>query len=123
MTGDQTQKLDVGKPMMGLIPPEACVELARLYTAGAIKYTPRGWEEGIEYSRIDHAMMRHREKYRLGEVDDPETNCHHMIALAFGAFAIATYDARGMLQFDDMPYCDIRDRMAFQQRIERFLTA
>src|SRR5215210_7196013 len=56
-TGDSFKK-DAGKLMWALLPYDAMTELVRVYTLGATKYRPRGWEEGMEFDRIFSAMMR-----------------------------------------------------------------
>ena len=92
-TGDHLRK-DVGKPRYDLLPPEPLEALAQLYTQGALKYAPRGWEEGMDWGRCFGSLMRHAWKFWRGEDYDPETGAHHMIAVAWNAFAIYTYIVR-----------------------------
>lgn len=100
-TGDHLRK-DDGKIRFDLIPPEALFELAKLYTNGAKKYKDRGWEEGMSWGRCFGAMMRHAWKWMSGEDYDPETEVHHMAAVAWNAFAIFTYHKRN-IGTDDRP--------------------
>jgi len=92
-TGDKL-RLDNGKTRYDLLPPEALEALAALYTRGALKYAARGWEEGMTWGRCFSALMRHAWKFWRGEDYDPETGAHHMIAVAWNAFAIFTYAVR-----------------------------
>ena len=62
--GEPGAKLDSGKPAVfrGLIDyfPRACIEVARISTLGASKYTWKGWEsvpDGI--NRYSDALVRH----------------------------------------------------------------
>lgn len=84
-----------------LIPQAPLAELARLYATGAAKYSPRGWEAGMEYSRIIDAMDRHMAKYLAGERYDAVDGQHHMAAVAWGAFAIMEYE-RTHPEFNDI---------------------
>lgn len=92
-TGDKS-KLDFGKSRFDLIPPEPLFALGDLYAQGAKKYSERGWEEGMSWGRTFAAMMRHAWKFWRGEEYDPETGAHHMVAVAWNAFAIYTYYVR-----------------------------
>lgn len=92
-TGDHLRK-DDGKLRFDLLPPEAVEALVALYTRGAQKYTPRGWEEGMAWSRCLGSLMRHLWKWIRGEDYDAETGAHHMIAVAWNAFALYTYHVR-----------------------------
>lgn len=92
-TGDKL-RLDDGKERFDLLPPEALFALSALYTRGAKKYAARGWEEGMDWGRCFSALMRHAWKWMRGEDYDPETGAHHMIAVAWNAFALFTYHER-----------------------------
>lgn len=92
-TGDRLRK-DDGKSRLDLIPPEAIEALGHLYRAGAEKYAPRGWEEGMSWGRCLGAMLRHVFKWMRGEDYDPETKAHHMIAVMWNAAALYTYHVR-----------------------------
>lgn len=96
-------KFDGGKPRYDLIPPEALDALAQLYGIGAAKYADRNWEKGIKYSRVFAAMMRHAWAWWRGEKIDLETGLSHMTSVAWNAFALFTYDARRMEDFNDNP--------------------
>lgn len=80
---------DTDKPRYDLIPPEALLRLALLYTRGAKKYDARNWEKGQPVSVLMASLMRHLEAYRLGERTED-----HMAAVAWNAFAIMTFEER-----------------------------
>ena len=97
------RKDDQDKLRYELIPPEALAGLADVYTRGAKKYASRNWEAGIAYGRIYGGLMRHLEAWRQGEDRDPENGQHHLDSVAWAAFALRTYEARGKgAQFDDL---------------------
>lgn len=100
-TGDRMRK-DDGKSRFDLIPAEPLFALGELYAKGAIKYAPRGWEEGMSWGRCFGALMRHAWKFWRGEDYDAETGAHHMIAVAWNAFAIYVYAVRNR-GTDDRP--------------------
>jgi hypothetical protein len=74
-------KLDAGKVRVGLVMAgfaRALMEVAKVGTAGANKYTPNGWMEvpnGIE--RYTDARDRHQLKEYMGEEVDPDFGYLH----------------------------------------------
>lgn len=100
-TGDSSRK-DDGKLRYDLIPAEPLEELARVYTIGAAKYEPRGWETGMAYGRIFAALMRHAWKWWRGERFDATDGQHHMASVAWAALALMEYE-RTHPEHDDRP--------------------
>lgn len=88
---DPGSKLDAGKVRVGLMFEgfsRALLEVAKVTTMGAAKYTPRGWESvpnGIE--RYTDAMDRHHLYELQGEMYDPESHLLHAAHLAWNALA------------------------------------
>lgn len=105
-------RYDGGKARYDLIPPEAIEALAHHYRLGAEKYTlrdeagnitqlgDRNWERGMKWGKCFGSMLRHCWAYWRGETNDPETGTHHMIAVAWNAFALFTYDVRSIGEDD-----------------------
>jgi hypothetical protein len=82
-------KLDAGKPMASLLAGFGLglMEVAKLSTFGAKKYSRGGWEtvpNGIE--RYEDAMWRHLLKAHTEDID-PETGLSHLTAVAWNALA------------------------------------
>lgn len=100
-TGDYLKK-DDGKPRFDLIPAEPMFALAELYGIGAKKYSDRCWEEGMAWGRIFRAMMSHGWKWWRGEEYDQTDGQHHLISVAWCAFALYEYGTKG-LGTDDRP--------------------
>lgn len=97
-------KSDVGKPRIGLIPPDVLIELAKLYTIGAEKYSPNNWRLGMDFERVYSAMQRHALKWWNGEELDPVDGQHHLDSVIWGAVALRYY----MLHYDDYKDFDTR---------------
>lgn len=80
-------KHDIGKPRYGLIPPIAELEMVKVLTFGAQKYSADNWKNADDLTRYIDAAMRHISAYRIGEQTDSETGLHHlshaMCCLAF----------------------------------------
>lgn len=100
-------KFDGDKPRFDLLPPEALVELAKLYSFGAKKYADRNWEKGFRYGRTFAAMMRHAWAWfgakLVGEDGiDPDSGQSHMVSVAWNAFALITFEQR-KIGTDDRP--------------------
>lgn len=97
---DVGKKFDTEKIRYELLPPKALEALAEIYTRGAKKYGDRNWEKGMLWSRLFGALMRHAWAWWKGERFDPETKSHHMIAVAFNAIGLFTYDTRNIGEND-----------------------
>jgi len=82
-TKEVGNKLDAGKPMLSLIPKEAMWGMANAFTYGAKKYSAHNFKQGIAYSRLADAALRHITAYMDGEnIDEESGNCHLDHALA-----------------------------------------
>lgn len=82
------RKDDRGKLRFDLIPQAPLFELAKVYTMGASKYDDWNWANGIKYSRVFAALMRHLWKWWRGEEIDPEDGQHHLDSVAWCAFTL-----------------------------------
>lgn len=88
-------KLDAGKERLDLVLGsfcEALLEVGRVGTFGANKYTDNGWKE-VESAegRYADAMLRHYFKHRAGEELDPDSGLSHLGHLAWNALAILEF--------------------------------
>lgn len=97
------RKDDAGKLRYDLIPPIPLATLAHAYTIGAEKYGARNWEQGIEFTRLYAAAMRHLQAWYAGESQDPEGGQHHIASVAFCCLAIIELELTH-------PECDDRPR-------------
>ena len=79
-----------------LIPREALWALAEHYGKGSMKYADRNWEKGYKWSLSQDALERHLNQWLLGEKIDRETGSNHMIAVAWHAFALYTFQQRAI---------------------------
>lgn len=102
-TGD-TKRKDDGKLMWQLLPLDALEELVKVYQVGAVKYSPRGWEENpMEYSRMVGALHRHLKKWwQDRESYDQTDGQHHLGSVAWAALGLLAYELRG-IGIDDRP--------------------
>ena len=73
-------KHDNGKIRMELLPPNALEEIAKVFTFGANKYEEWNYikGEGLSYSRVYGAALRHLNAWYKGELTDKETNESHL---------------------------------------------
>lgn len=105
------RKDDSDKVRIELVPPEMVFAVADILTSGAIKYEDRNWEQGMKWSRVFGAMMRHMwawwggkgpttRSFLLGDLDAETGRSHLWHAGCCVAFLIA-YEERGMTEWDD----------------------
>lgn len=79
-----------------LLPPDAMVELVRVFHVGAAKHGARNWEEApFEARRYIAAIQRHVAQWSAGEDVDPEDGCHHLAKVACQALMIVARTKRG----------------------------
>lgn len=72
-------KHDTGKPLMGAVPPNALLAVAKVLTFGAEKYGRDNWRqvESAETRYMD-AALRHINAHQRGEAADPESGESHL---------------------------------------------
>jgi hypothetical protein len=83
-----------------LIPWDALEALAEHYGRGAAKYGERNWEKGYPWSWSYDALQRHAHAWLSGQDRDPQTKAHHMVCVAWHAFALIAFAARGIGEDD-----------------------
>ena len=71
-------KFDHEKPRMDLIDPWALEGLAEVLTFGARKYAANNWRNGLGYSRVMAAMLRHMAAIQRGEDIDSDSGLPHI---------------------------------------------
>lgn len=90
------KKLDAGKPMFQLIPPDALTEIALVLTMGADKYEPGNWLRGAAWSRYFGAMLRHLFAFWRGEERDPESGLLHLAHAGACLLFLLSYQLQGL---------------------------
>lgn len=71
-------KFDQDKPRLALIPPEAIIEVGKVFTFGASKYGENNWRKGFKWTRLISAALRHIMAFSMGEDMDPESGLNHL---------------------------------------------
>lgn len=99
---EAARKDDAHKPQMGLIPAGALVEVAKVMTFGARKYSKYNWREngGLEWSRLYDALQRHLASFSLREDIDAESELPHLAHAACCILMLLEYQ-RTSNGFDD----------------------
>jgi hypothetical protein len=108
-------KFDTLKARTDLISPFALMELALVYTYGAVKYEPRNMCKGIHWSRVIGALERHVQAFKAGEIRDPESGMYH-IAQAMWCCATLIDYIKFHPEFDDR-FCQIPPGTTFNQML------
>jgi hypothetical protein len=85
-----------------LIPWSQLDEVARLYNAGAQKYSRDNWRKGYDWSLSFDSLIRHARSWWEGEETDPETGCSLLASVVFHAFGLM-YFKEHHPQLDDRP--------------------
>ena len=102
MTETAGRKDDADKIRMELLPPEFLTATATVLTFGAKKYSDRNWEQGMKWSRVFGALMRHMWDWWRGVKYDSETGYSHLWHAACCLAFLIAYEER-QLGEDDRP--------------------
>jgi hypothetical protein len=96
---DPGAKLDQGKVRVGLVLggfANALMEVSKVGTYGAAKYSDNGWKEVPNAeARYTDAALRHVFKHMAGEVTDPEWGLEHLAHAAWGILAVLELRMKG----------------------------
>ena len=93
---------DQGKPRMDLLPGDALLDIAEVFTWGAEKYSDRNWEKGMEWHKLFAPIERHLWKWWQGEELDEESGKHHLAHAACDVLMLLASVKRGIGE-DDRP--------------------
>ena len=93
-------KDDADKVRMELIPPELMIAVGDILTSGAKKYDDRNWEQGMKWSRVYGALLRHLIAWWGGEKKDPETGRSHLWHAGCCITFLIAYEMRGVGEDD-----------------------
>lgn len=74
----ETLKFDQDKPDFTLIPQEALLELAKVFSYGAKKYAKDNYSLGTNYRRYIAAAHRHINQWLRNEDIDSESQTNHL---------------------------------------------
>jgi hypothetical protein len=94
-------KHDQEKPLVALIPGSALLEEAKVWTFGAKKYGNWNWANGLVYSRLVSAMLRHTIAIMMGEDKDPESGLLHAAHIRCTAGMLIEFHQTNRTELDD----------------------
>ena len=96
-------KFDEDKPRFDLLPPNALLEVAKIYQHGAKKYGDRNWENGLMYSRLYRAALGHLVSWWSGESLDPDSKLSNLSHAAFNVLGLLEYELTKRKELDNRP--------------------
>lgn len=114
------KKFDEGKADLSLIPYEVLEEVAKVLMHGARVYSRYNWQNGISYTRLDSAGLRHRGKFMdLHQTLDEDPSCptcknptcdkhskrHHLAATIVNYMFLLSYELNNQKHLDDRREC------------------
>lgn len=98
----EAMKYDGEKVRLDLLPVEPIIDIGKVLTYGAKKYSERNWEKGLAWSRCYAAALRHLFAWQSGETDDPETGLNHLAHAACEIFFLLEF-SHTRPELDDRP--------------------
>jgi len=96
-----------GKVPLELLPPDALMEIGRVFARGAVKYSPRNVELGLPWGDLLGSAKRHMAKFEMGEDIDIDTHVDdggvlHIAAAAWALIMLTAFQKRPhMKKFDN----------------------
>lgn len=99
---DTAMKYDGEKLRTDLIPVAPILEIAKVLTYGAKKYSERNWEKGLKWSRCYGAALRHLFAWFSGETNDTETGINHLAHAACEIIFLLEF-TKTHTELDDRP--------------------
>lgn len=93
-------RYNLGKSRMSLIPFVALRALGDVYAYGEKKYAPNNWLKGMAWSEMQDSLLRHYERWSIGEKVDPESGLLHSAHMAWNSIGLLTYELLGLGQDD-----------------------
>ena len=112
---EEAKKADTNKPPIGLISRTALEQEALVMQFGAQKYDAHNWRNGMKYSRLLNAALRHILAFNEGEDLDPETGLSHLAHARCCLAFLMDYQASGTGQ-DDRYVRQTRDPIRKQRQ-------
>ena len=86
-------KFDQDKPRLDLLPFECLLEVGKVLTFGAKKYSPGNWKVVEDaQSRYQAALLRHFAAMQKGDLLDPESCLLHSAHIATCAIFLIHFD-------------------------------
>lgn len=101
VNGGPGLKFDGEKIPLQLIPGNALLEVGKVLRYGAGKYAAHNWRNGLAYSRLMGACLRHATAFNEGEDLDPETQLSHIAHLACEALFLLEFVTKDRTDLDD----------------------
>lgn len=94
---------NAGKVRFDLLPANAMLQTARVFSMGAEKYGDRNWELGMDWSKVTASLERHLQAFKRGEDYDKESGELHMAHVVANALFLLEY-YKIYPQGDDRPH-------------------
>lgn len=102
-THTEAMKYDGEKVRLDLLPADPIIDVGKVLTYGARKYTAENWRKGLAWSRCYGATLRHLLAWHKGETNDPETGLNHLAHAACEIFFLLEF-SRTHPELDDRPH-------------------
>ncbi len=95
-------KFDADKVQLELIPPEALYEIGKVLTFGAKKYDAHNWRQGMKWTRLIGACLRHIFSWLspLESDTDPESGLNHLAHAGCCIVMLLSYQQGGESEDD-----------------------
>lgn len=85
------KRFNQGKTRVDLLPADAVLKTAQVFTYGAKKYGERNWEKGMKWSNVLSSLERHFQAIKLGQDYDKETGFLHIDHILCNAMILSHY--------------------------------
>lgn len=94
-------KFDSNKHNIGLLDPKFILDIVKVLEFGASKYGTWNWENGLQYTRLYNASMRHLLAWYQGEDLDQESNHSHLLHAICNLYFLYYFSTHSRDDLDD----------------------
>lgn len=84
-------RYNAGKPRVELLPPQALMEIGKVFDFGAQKYGDYNWQKGFKWTSVCASLLRHVYYWLAGEDNDPESGINHMAHVGANVLMLLWY--------------------------------
>lgn len=92
MAEEKGIKFDSEKIPLNLLPTEALWEVGKVLALGRNKYDAYNWKNGMSWSRLYGAILRHLFAWMEREDKDPESGLSHLAHCACNILFLIVYE-------------------------------
>ena len=103
-----THQAKKSKTNLNQVDPDFIEKLAEIFDYGDKKYNNKSWKEYKDINLLASALLRHIDKFRIGELIDKESGLEHLMHAGANIMMLHYLIKNKILDVVDLNYCKKR---------------